>query len=542
MYLPPLHPPGFDLPARKDSLMFTLLDPRRDQNCQGFSRREFLKIGSLALLGGMTLPHVAQAQAAAAAAGRTVKDKSVVLLFLSGGPSHIEFFDPKMAAPAEIRSITGEVQTRMPGITFAGSFPKMAAMADKLAIVRSYASGSADHTYLLPASGGNPLKATMSALYARVAGVNDPRTGIPNNILILPEAVQRGMRLQGNFETGALPTLTAPGELGASYRAFDPSGSGEIQRNMELRIPADRFDDRRHLLSQFDNLRRDLDDRGVMAGADRFQQQAFDVIRRGVAQAFDLSREDPRVVARYDTSRFFRNEDIQRYYDMRRASNLLGKQMLLARRLCEAGCGFVTVSDCGWDMHANNNSPRNMAALPPMAGQVDHAVATFLEDFARTGLERQDSSGRHRRNGPHAAPQQQRRPRSSRQPDDARLRRRRLAHGPGDRPLRPHGRRPSHGTLWPRPHDGDDHAHAARYRRSPRPARTGPRRQRPQRGNADPGVVGVKFRCEFRVASCESNSKPATRNRSHHPANHALQIVRFRTHCRHRMIRRRAQA
>jgi uncharacterized protein (DUF1501 family) len=71
---------------------------------------------------------------------------------------------------------------------------------------------------------------------------------------------------------------------------------------------------------------------------------------------------------------------------MRRASNLLGKQMLLARRLCEAGCGFVTVSDCGWDMHANGNSPKKMALLPTLAGQVDHAVAAFLEDVRQRGL------------------------------------------------------------------------------------------------------------------------------------------------------------
>ena len=226
----------------------------------------------------------------------------------------------------------------------------------------------------------------MGSLYARVAGTNHPETGMPNNILVLPEAVQRGLRLQGNFETGALPTLTSPGELGASYRAFDPSGGGEIQRNMELRLPMSRFDDRRHLLSQFDSLRRDVDARGAMAGCDRFQQQAFDVISRGVADAFDLSREDPRTVALYDTSHLFRNEEMQRWFDMRRASNLLGKQMLLARRLCEAGCGFVTVSDCGWDMHANDNSPRNMAGMPPMASQVDHAVAAFIEDLHQRGL------------------------------------------------------------------------------------------------------------------------------------------------------------
>jgi len=366
--------------------MFTIFGNNSDRTCQGVNRREFLRIGGLGLLGGLTLPMLLHAKAQAAANGRVVKDKSVVFLFLSGGPSHIEFFDPKMDAPAEIRSITGETQTTLPGITFGGSFPQLARIADKLTIVRSYASGRGDHTYLLPASGDNPMKATMGALYARVAGTNHPETGMPNNILIVPEAVERGLRLQGNFETGALPTLTAPGELGVSYRAFDPSGSSEIQRNMELRIPPDRLEDRRYLLDTFDTMRTDIDNRGVLAGADRFQQQAFDVISRGVAQAFDLSREDPRVIARYDTSGFFRNEYVQSYYDMRRASNLLGKQMLMARRLCEAGCGFVTVSDCGWDMHANNNSPRDMAALPLMAGQVDHAIAAFLEDLEARGL------------------------------------------------------------------------------------------------------------------------------------------------------------
>src|SRR5437879_9672334 len=121
--------------------MFTLFDRKPDQHCQGLGRREFLKVGSLGFLGGLSLPALLQSRAQAAAAGRVVKDKSVVLLFLSGGPSHIEFFDPKMDAPAEIRSINGEVQTDLPGITFGASFPKLARMTDKLAIVRSYASG-----------------------------------------------------------------------------------------------------------------------------------------------------------------------------------------------------------------------------------------------------------------------------------------------------------------------------------------------------------------------------------------------------------------
>jgi uncharacterized protein (DUF1501 family) len=366
--------------------MLSLFDRVPVRHCQGYSRRDFLRIGSLGL-GGLMLPDLLRARAAAAAEGRPTRDRSVVLLFLQGGPSHIEFFDPKMTAPAEFRSITGETATSLPGITFGATFPRLAQMADRLAVVRSYASGSADHSYLIAASGGNSMKATMGALYARVAGVNHHQTGMPSNILVLPEAVQPGLRLQNNFETGALPTLTSPGDLGANYRAFDPSAGSATRQNLELRMDRDRFDDRRSLLQQFDSLRYEMDARGAMASTDRFQQQAFDVISRGVAAAFDLTREDPRLVARYDTSGIVANADLQRWYDMRRASNLLGKQMLLARRLCEAGCGFVTVSDCGWDMHANENSPRNMALLPAMTRQVDHAVSAFIEDVHARGLE-----------------------------------------------------------------------------------------------------------------------------------------------------------
>jgi hypothetical protein len=366
--------------------MLRIVDASYDRNCEGVTRREFLRVGSLAL-GGLTLPGLLAARARAAESGKSlVKDKAVVLLFLQGGPSHIEFFDPKMTAPAETRSITGEVQTALSGVTFGGTFSKLARLAKKLAVVRSYASMNGGHTYLSVVSAGNPLKAAMSALYARVAGPVNARTGLPTNVLILPEAVQPGLKLQRNFETGALPTLTSPGALGGTFGAFDLSGGGQLQRNLMLKLPAKQFDDRRHLLDRLDTLKRALDRTSALHDMDACQQQAYDVILRGVAQAFDLSREDPRTVARYDTSKLFRMEDTQAYFDMRRSSNLLGKQLLLARRLCEAGCGFVTVSDCGWDMHANKNSPRNMAALPPMTSQVDHAVAAFLEDVAERGL------------------------------------------------------------------------------------------------------------------------------------------------------------
>ena len=365
--------------------MLTINDGSRQPDYRRTQRRELLRIGSLGLA-GLSLPQLLAARASGSESA-VLRDKSVVLLFLQGGPSHIELFDPKLTAPAEIRSITGEVATRLPGVTFGGTFPRLASLADRLTVVRSYASGNSSHTYGAVASGGNTLRAAMGAVYARVAGSNDSRTGIPENTLVLPEAVAEGLKLKRNFETQALPTLTDPGALGTSCAAFDPSGGGPLQESMRLSIGRGRLDDRRALLGQLDRIRRTADASGALRGLDQYQQQAFDMIVRGIARAFDLKREDPETIRRYDTSQVFRNQDIQRYGDMRRSTNLLGRQMLLARRLCEAGCGFVTVSDCGWDMHANNNSPKNMQGIYPLGHQVDQAVAAFIEDLHARGLQ-----------------------------------------------------------------------------------------------------------------------------------------------------------
>jgi hypothetical protein len=366
-------------------MMFTVSDRRLDSNCQGYSRRDFLRIGALGA-GALSLPSLLAVQAAANGESSFLTGKSVVLLFLQGGPSHLEFFDPKMTAPSDIHSITGEVQTQIPGITFGGSFPQLAQRTGKFTVIRSYGSKNSEHTYLSVTGAGNPGKAAVSSIYARLAGTNEPQTGMPSNVLVLPEAVQDGLKLDRNFESDALPTLTAPGDLGASFAAFNPGGGGELARNMELRISPERLTDRRGLLVHLDRLRRRLDENHTLENVDRFQQQAFDVIVGGIASAFDLSKESRATLARYDTSQF-RVGDLQRYYDMRRVSSLLGRQMLLARRLCEAGCGFVTVSDCGWDMHANSNSPKGMAGIWPMGQQVDHAVSAFLDDVHERGLQ-----------------------------------------------------------------------------------------------------------------------------------------------------------
>ncbi len=364
--------------------MFRLLDNGPAHTCRGFSRREFFRVGSLAL-GGLTLPGLLAARARAAS--RVVKDRAVVLLFLQGGPSHIEFFDPKMSAPVEFRSVTGEIPTKTPGVTFGGTFPQLADMTDQFTVVRSFASGNTDHqNYLSVAGAGNPLKASMGSLYSRIVGPVNARTGMPTAALVKPEAVQPGLKLGTNFETNALPALASAGQLGPSFAAFDPSGGGDLKQNLDLRLPRERFDDRKNLLDQLDNFKRQVDSTRALDGVDAFQQQAYDIILRGIAQAFDLSKEHPRTVEKYDTSKLFRQEEVAKWGDMKRSSNLLGKQMLMARRLVEAGCGFVTVADAGWDMHANNNSPKNMEGIKWLGPQVDHAIAAFLTDVRERGL------------------------------------------------------------------------------------------------------------------------------------------------------------
>jgi Protein of unknown function (DUF1501) len=373
---------GFD---QGDRLMLTIQDVAPARNCEGFTRREFLRIGAFGA-GTLSLANLLRTRAEAGVGSGVLRDKSVVLLFLQGGPPHIEFFDPKMTAPTGIHCITGEVQTRLPGVTFGATFPKLASLADRIAIVRSYGSGNGGHSYGEVLSANNPTKATISSIYARVRGNNHPVSGLPTNVLVLPEAVQDGLKLGSNFETSALPTLTQPGSFGSTYAAFNPSGGGDLQQDMRLSIAPPRLADRRALLGDLDRLRRSVDASGALSGVDTYQQQAFEMITRGVADAFDLSREDAATIARYDTSHFFKLEELTRWFDMKRASNLLGRQMLLARRLCEAGCGFVTVSDCGWDYHSNGNSPKNMAGIHPMGGQVDHAVSAFIEDLEYRGL------------------------------------------------------------------------------------------------------------------------------------------------------------
>lgn len=334
--------------------MLNILSDRKFRDCEGTTRREFLRVGALGA-GAVTLPHLLAARAQAAASGKKVKNTSVVWVWLAGGPTHVETFDPHMSAPVEYRSTTGEVATKLPGVTIGGTFPKIASVADKMALVRSFAhtdSGHAGGTHFVMTgydnrnldNGGTSNRPAIGAIVARVRGTNHPQTGMPTYV-----------RLGNPFRSAT----DGPAFLGTAYSPFDPAG--QALKNMQLAVSEKRLDDRRALLTSLDRINKRVDGSGMMDGVDRFEQQAFNLVLGGAADAFDLKHENPKLVKRYGKG--------------------LGEQLLRARRLCEAGCGFVAMTYGGWDMHQQIKS--NMQRRSP---ELDQAVAAFVQDVHDRGL------------------------------------------------------------------------------------------------------------------------------------------------------------
>jgi len=348
-----------------------------------FGRRDFLRVGSLAL-GGLTLPQWLGSTASAADLPKFARNKSVILLFLHGGPSQYETFDPKMTASAEVRSTTGETATALPGVTFGHTFERLAKLAAKLSVVRSYKSGEGNHD-IKPVVCKDTLGANMGALYARLVGANHPATGIPLNAAIFPRSVNPSA---GPMQDG-FGKFHATGTLGAAYAPFTPGGADNLQRDMQLRVGRDRLDDRRLLLAELDRLKQAREQAGD--GVDKFHDQAFQTIIGGVAEAFDLSKEDPKTIARYDTAPLVTADQISRKWNNYKHyvdnAQTLGKLLLLARRLCENGCGFVTVTtNFVWDMHADQNNCGCFEGMRYTGQPLDHAVSAFVEDCAARGL------------------------------------------------------------------------------------------------------------------------------------------------------------
>lgn len=331
--------------------MLTLHSSRQDSSCDGNSRRDFLKVGALGL-GGLTLPGLLKARAEAARQGKSNKQTSVVWLWLGGGPTHVETFDPKPDAPVEYRSTTGHVSTKLPGVTLGGTFEKIAQQADQFAFFHSFAHRNSGHgggthyvmtgyDFVAADNGGGQNKPGMGSILSRYRGASAP-SGMPTYV-----------KMNGILGDG-------PAWLGRAYAPFEVAG--KARDNLILRGTLDRLEDRKSLLKSFDSIDREIDRSGLMTGLDSFEEQAFDIVVSKAKEVFDIKNEPQKVRDRYGKG--------------------LGEQLLLARRLCEAGVGFVTLNFGGWDMHGQIAT--NMKRLGPI---VDNAVSAFVEDRRERGLD-----------------------------------------------------------------------------------------------------------------------------------------------------------
>jgi len=353
----------------------------------GLGRRDFLRVGSLGL-GGLSLPEFLRAEEALKSVGGIAKDKTVIFLFMHGGPSQFETFDPKMDAPLGVRSATGEIKTKIPGITFGPTFEKLAKLNDKFSIVRSFTTQSAAHDSKPIVSKEYSANAQIGAHYAKVAGASHPQLGMPRNVWLHPQAVDA----EASDPIMKLGKFDVTGPLGPLFEPFQPSGNGDLRRDMQLTLNPDRLDDRYALLASLSNFRRQIESGSLTEGLDKLQSQAFETLTGGISEAFDVSKEDAKTLERYDTAGLIDPRNIsKRWNNQKRYANHvknLGKLLLLARRLAERGAGFITVStDFVWDMHADNNNATMTEGMDYVGRPFDHAVSAFIEDVEARGLQ-----------------------------------------------------------------------------------------------------------------------------------------------------------
>ena len=356
---------------------------------QPMNRRELLRVGSLGM-GGLSLSTLLSAKALAKGKPNPLTGKSVIFLFQQGGPSQLETFDPKPDAPSGIRTVGDVIPTSIPGVHFGGTMSQLAKLAHKLNVVRSYSTKNGGHN-IQPIVSNFSKQAAISTHFARVAGATRSNSGTPTTAVLFPASVSKnvpGPSARGN--------LSETGSYGQGFAPFIPGKGGKLQEDMRLSLPRERFlYDRQSLLRELDQLNRQADADGQIAAADDIQQQAYEVLLGGgVSQALDLSREEAKTLKMYDTSRYAggkRWNKVSRgrkdYYNAQ--ANTIGKLLLQARRLCEAGCGYVTIhaSYAGvWDMHADGNNLNMKDGMEAVGRSFDHAVAAFIRDCEARGL------------------------------------------------------------------------------------------------------------------------------------------------------------
>ena len=342
--------------------MFNLIG-NSSRNGEGVSRRSFLRLGTLGV-GALTLPDLLRLRAQEQASS----DASVILLWMDGGPSQFETYDPKPDAPAEYRGPFQAIRTNVPGLDLCETLPLHAQIADKFAVIRSVAHRESGHGsavknlntgYPHPpgTNEGTFLYPGVGAIVAKVR--EQERRGLPRYVCVPTAGI-----FKGDVGGGAY--------LGSAYDPFaaNPNdGAGALIPPAELSLS--RLQNRRALLSSLDRMRRDVDTSGMMEGMDAFTRQAFEMVTGPRArEALDLSREPAAIRNRYGAS-------VER-------AQPWGQSCLLARRLVEAGVSFVGIGMGGWDDHGD----RLWQELPRRARVYDAAVTALIEDLHARGLDR----------------------------------------------------------------------------------------------------------------------------------------------------------
>ncbi len=342
---------------------------RSDRFCDGMSRRNFLKIGSLGM-GGLSLP---QLMAAESQAGIQKSQKSVIMIYLVGGPPHQDMYDIKTEAPKEIAGPFQPINTNVPGIQICEHLPKLAQIMDKLVPFRSIVGAQSGHDAhqcftgfkprgRVPAGGWPQMGSTVGKLLGRV------HSGVPPFVSACYTCSHGPYNEPG------------PGFLGMSESPFRPMGPSRDDMILKSITP-ERLADRKLLLDSVDRFRRDADTSGMMHGMDVFTEQAMGVLTSSkLAHALDLSNEDPRTIARYGTG------DPKKFMDGNGAPRV-PQSLLLARRLVEAGVRMVTLNYSKWDWHGGSYNTifnRELEDFPVF----DQAVTALVEDLHERGLDK----------------------------------------------------------------------------------------------------------------------------------------------------------
>ncbi len=351
-------------PSHHGGSSFAAYAPPVDLLQVGSGRRWFLRTG-LAGLAGLSLPDLLHHKAQANSDRTRAKVNSVILVWLSGGASQIDTWDPKPQAPKEIRGPFGTIQTSVAGIEICEFLPRQAAMMDKFAIIRSMDASASNHTPTTfqaanPKSrrvadstqdgGGYP---SMGSVAAKFRGPNVP--GVPP-FVALADSLKAD--------------VYGAGLLGYDYEPLDGiSAAGKF--NPPAGIDAFRLNDRHQLRAQLDQFRQHTELSPGLALQDRYVQEAYQMVASGtVAKAFDIQQEPERVREQYGTTSF-------------------GKKALLARRLVEAGVTFITLSDAWghWDHHGDDVRWGGIEkGLKPMLPGFDHGITTLIGDLEQRGL------------------------------------------------------------------------------------------------------------------------------------------------------------